>query len=242
MTKSPLRTLWAAGLLGLALLCLAAAALAADYGDPDYLAAVADARVALPSEISRQLSPIVAHNKNLIWEGQPGESRVLVVTWTGGYYDAAVGEDYLLSFGQVWVTLAPQMQDFFRRRPAQRGDLRAEQLLGLPPGQGYFRFVEMWVNPADLFRPSPDPEITDQEAQLDFPDGVWTTTNPQYREWFNQRRQTSYQGDQPYPWTRLGYTYDWGSSDHQGLSEFVVRQNAVVGVKSAQDNQSYLGE
>jgi hypothetical protein len=28
----------------------------------------------------------------------------------------------------------------------------------------------------------------------------------------------------PYPWTGLGYTYDWGSADiHVGLCEFVLQ-------------------
>ncbi len=37
----------------------------------------------------------------------------------------------------------------------------------------------------------------------------------------------------PAPWTRLGYTYDWGASqNHIGLSEFVLRKGANLEVDS----------
>ena len=45
--------------------------------------------------------------------------------------------------------------------------MRLEKLLGLPPNSGKTKFVEIWVRPQDLFRPSPDPEITDCVAELD---------------------------------------------------------------------------
>lgn len=50
--------------------------------------------------------------------------------------------------------------------------LRLEQLLGLPSGGGKDCFVEIWADPADVFRPCPDcpdPETTDRECSLDFP-------------------------------------------------------------------------
>jgi hypothetical protein len=37
----------------------------------------------------------------------------------------------------------------------------------------------------------------------------------------------------PYPWTALGYTYDWGNPTppHYGVSEFVINsQTAGIGV------------
>ena len=51
-----------------------------------------------------------------------------------------------------------------------------------------------------------------------------------FKQWFIDRAENIYRiGDvnDPdtwgWPWTRLGYTYDWGSSNHVGLSEFVIR-------------------
>jgi hypothetical protein len=44
-----------------------------------------------------------------------------------------------------------------------------------------------------------------------------------------------------YPWTRLGYTYDWGSSITEiGLSEFVIKKNSQIIVHEVYDNESYF--
>ncbi len=90
-------------------------------------------------------------------------------TWNG--YDDNIGKPVDLS-RPVWVTVVPEIQTFCRSQsiPAAHIPLRLEQLLGLPPGNGKTKFVEMWVSPKDLFRPSPDPEISDHEAELDFPE------------------------------------------------------------------------
>ena len=44
----------------------------------------------------------------------------------------------------------------------------------------------------------------------------------------------------PFPWTRLGYTYDWGESEnHIGLSEFVVRKGADIEIDSVSTVNDY---
>ena len=47
-----------------------------------YRNAAIDAQISEPDEISRNLEAIVYYNPNLTWEGQPGASRVLLLTWT----------------------------------------------------------------------------------------------------------------------------------------------------------------
>jgi len=118
--------------------------------------------------------------------------------------------------------------------------------------------IELYVRPCDLFRPSADPEVTDHEAELSFPldgfrdfdasrqvysempcDAAHCTActasgkcgMTTYRDWYENRRtyvygQTPVNG--PYPWTALGYTYDWESTtaNHFGLSEFVINAGA----------------
>ena len=45
----------------------------------------------------------------------------------------------------------------------------------------------------------------------------------------------------PYPWTRLGYTYDWGPAKSPvGLSEFVVFKGSTVGVRKVYTNEEYF--
>ena len=221
---------------------------AADYTVAEYRAAVEDAREALPSEISKNLWAITPDNPDIIWEGAPGASRVLVVTWTGTYYDESVGSDYQLTHGPLWVTPAEQLKQWFESRNLVPTVQRVEQLLGLPLESGSTRFVEIWVDPAQLFRPSADPEVSDSEAELQYPSGFGVSVSQPYKDWFEYTKANKYSDPYPYPWTRLGYTYDWGNQyDHVGLSEFVVavkitdeEEKPWVGVHKVYTNEEYF--
>ena len=98
----------------------------------------------------------------------------------------------------------------------------------------------MWVKPDDLFRPSPDPEVSDHEAELDFPVSEnFLRITSEYNKWFCKQKCKSY-GRNGYPWTRLGYTYDWGNPDSEvGLSEFVIRKGAKVKINSVIKTERY---
>jgi len=86
-----------------------------------------------------------------------------------------------------------------------------------------------------MFRPSPDLEIDDTVASLDFPVG----TPQEHIDWFDNLKATSY-GDDGYPWTRLGYTYDWyPDMTDIGLSEFVIRKGTTVMVESVSAQDAY---
>jgi hypothetical protein len=208
-----------------------------------YQAAIADAAVAEAAEISRNLTPITDDNPDLFWDDSTTKSRVLVVTWTSYEgYDSYAGQEMTLS-RDVWVTVVPDIKDFCRTHSSEMSDpeLRIEQLIGLPPHYGDTRFVELLAKPSDMFRPSPDPEITDCEATLYFPCVAgYLTVSDDYVSWFNTLKGESYT-DNGYPWTRLGYTYDWGGYGSEiGLSEFIVRSGAVVKVSGVYLNDDYL--
>lgn len=207
-----------------------------------YQAAVADAKVATVNEVSRDLVAISHNTPELVWSAD--SASVLMLTWTGwDGYDSEVGQPVTLQ-REVWVTPAPYLQEFCKAERSQLSDealtLRLEQLMGLPPHNGKTRFVEMWVKAADLFRPSPDPAITDHEAELDFPVATGMTVSQSHIDWINNLKANSY-GENGYPWTRLGYTYDWGDDTPIGLSEFVVQQKAVVTVKGVKKIGDYCG-
>jgi hypothetical protein len=207
--------------------------------------AIRDASVAEPSEVSTQLTAIVASSARLRWKGAEPHRKALFVTWTSwNFYDDKIGKEIPLP-SEMWVTAAPELQDFCHALATEApvGDkglapstvLRVEQRLGLHAGGGKDRFVEIWADPSDLFRPCPDPEITDHECSLSFP----ATATPEHVIWFNNKKAGSY-GDGGYPWTRLGYTYDWGrSAGTVGLSEFVVRGGAMVEIKAVSTNGEY---
>lgn len=216
-----------------------------------YQAAIRDAEAAEPREISTRLTAIVPSDTNVVWEGAPGASRVLMVTWTSWTgYDDLVGKSIRVSdlaksvetSRDTWVSSAKEVRDFCARQKLNSEDmtLRIEQLMGLPPHGGKTRFVAFWVDPEDLFRPSPDPEISDHEASLDFPVSTrFVTVSEEHIDWINALKEESY-GPGGYPWTRLGYTYDWGNPLCEvGLSEFVIRTGATVDVESVTLNEDF---
>lgn len=207
-----------------------------------YRQAIEDARIAEPEEISRSLVAIADYNSDLVWSEREGQRFVRVVTWTSwNGYDDKVGQSMTAS-REIWVTTVPELQRFCRHCGFSGNalTLRLEKLLGLPPHGGKTRFVEIWVSPDDLFRPSPDPEISDSQAELNFPiSGKFVLIQPEYRKWYNNLKADSYGGD-GYPWTRLGYTYDWGNPRSEiGLSEFVIRQGAAIEIHSVNDTEGY---
>lgn len=187
-----------------------------------YLAAVEDARMAKPEEICRTLPAIISPNALDDPRQDWKSDRVLVGSMMSAA-DAArfPGIDYM-----PWVTLPYDLTDHLLRRLPQCTDsvecrMRLIQLLGLPPDCDYGYLTFFYADADSLFRPCPDTEITDHEAELDFPSG----TPSAYREWFQANARASYDSTEPYPWTRLGYTYDWhpGTESIVGPGEFIVR-------------------
>ncbi|MFR4037224.1 MAG: hypothetical protein ACLTZT_05115 [Butyricimonas faecalis] len=65
--------------------------------------------------------------------------------------------------------------------------MRLVQLLGLPPACDYDCITFFYAEADGLFRPTPDNETTDHEAELDFP----ASATPDYREWFEDNKQFS---------------------------------------------------
>jgi hypothetical protein len=255
--------------LSLRLLCVTLIYAASSFAQtaPDavlqkqYTDAVVDAKKAEPKEIVNTLTQIASCNNNLVREKidpktkKPDpNSRVLVTTWVS----QAVATNYeckdcleveIPAGVYPFVTVVPEVKNFCADTGIAHAGLRLrlEQLLGLPPefmvspDKVKAKFVQLWVDPDDLFRPCPDPEITDAKCGLDFPTG-FMTVSLNYVDWFDKLSCQSYPAFPNdysgtalpgYPWTRLGYTYDWGLlNGHVGKSEFVIKAGSKVGVCS----------
>lgn len=203
-----------------------------------YQRAVEDAYNAQPDEVHHQLWAITPDNPQLIWRKSKEQKQVLMVTWTSwdGYSDR-VGQKMDLE-REIWVTAVPELQQFASQLDLSENSLilRLEQYLGLPPHNGKTKFVQMWVNSRDLFRPCPDSEINDTRCEIQFPPRVWRA----HQYWFIDKMLTSY-GEEGYPLTRLGYTYDWGSLETEaGASEFVIRKGAEVEIESVTETIEYV--
>jgi len=197
-----------------------------------YAEAVADAKYATADKIYRNLTPIVQGNAGLAWK----DGRALFITWTShAGYDNLTGREINLS-REVWVGVDSELKEFCTSVPGENLTLRLEQKLGLPPGSGKTRFVEIYASPSDIFRPCPDPETTDAECGLGYP----ADASPEHVLWFEDKNATSYL-ENGYPWTRLGYTYDWGSLNHVGMSEFVIREGAGVMIHNVSNAAQFCG-
>lgn len=235
--------------------------------------AIADASVPTTAKISKDLTSLLADEPDLVWEGTAGASRLLVITTMSQYayetfgYKAAYesGADYIL--GQTvltWFTAVPKAVTYFKDlgyTAEEVTTLRFAQALGLPEPTGERMVVGLLVNVADTFRPCPDPEVNDHECELDYPTNysgdliefdpatlIWESTACNaagciYNDWFDNRRATVYTGASAFPFTQLGYTYDWGvdaPAMHIGLSEFAVKGGSTFKVVSADTTPDYF--
>jgi len=237
--------------IGLILLVLA---FPAQAGQPnqDYAAAIRDASVALPTEVVHNLVAITPDNPNLVWSAD--HTKLLVVAWKSqSSYDSfykgqtatAPSEAYV-----TWVTAAPQVQRFcqaFTQSHPQATladlNLRLKQYLGLDPSWSYDLFIEMWVDPAQMFRPCVDPEIDDATCNLTF--GKTVPSVPgihDYAAFFNNLYTTDYRTASGPPWTGLGYTFDWGNPKfEEGGSEFILVPGAGFEIKRTVGTGDYCG-
>ena len=218
-----------------------------------YCHALVNTKIAESEEIWRNLTPIVGYNKKLRWENNKVNSRVLVVTWTSwDGYEKNIGKS-IPTQRDVWVTVVPELKNFCTEYDNSRKialPYRLNQVLGLRPEKPerykQRKLAQIWVEPKYLFRPTPDPEITDREAELDFPQSnPFMVISYQYKYWFLNQLMTN-----NYPWTKLGYTYDWGKhSDwnkidpsrptNVGLSEFIIREGAPIKIHSVSNVEDY---
>ncbi len=211
------------------------------FGYNNYTQAVQDAMVAEPDEVYSELISISPENSDLVWNST--HDKILVCSFFNGNYASSypVNQDVTVSWGEMWVTVAPELKssmlNYSKSTDFEVLKLRTEQLLGLPQGTKNTHIVEFWVNPNDLFRPSPDKSTTDKVGDVTFSDFSDTA----HCQWFADKMLTSYCTQSPYPWTRLGYTYDWGNPNSEvGLSEFVIPKGAVIHVVKLVKLDEYL--
>ncbi|MFH1728344.1 MAG: hypothetical protein ABIA04_07995 [Pseudomonadota bacterium] len=207
--------------------------------DARYESACIDAELRQEEEIANTLTAIVSDNTNLTWFDSNSEESLLVTTFTNYPDSYPIAETLETWWGETWVTVAFELKDKILAENISQESYhqRIIEILGLPPDSTQEYIVEFWVNIDDLFRPSPDPEITDNVAQLTFDD----STTEEHITWFENQENEAFEEDICYPWTGLGYTYDWGKEDSDfGLSEFIVRQNSIITVYSNSHYSEYF--
>ncbi len=207
---------------------------AGETAQTKYKNAVIDAMLAEENEIF-DLVCLTNEDEMTTWND---EGQVLLLTWHQ-YPDSYMeDETTILQYGEVWTFTDKEMTAWYSENKNEIEDinLRLKQLIGLPPDDDKTHFTAMWADPEDVTRPAyyPNAEMNDMEVDDDQMDSEMLA-------WFHDNIISSYYSDWEYPWTRLGYTYDWsGDGSEYGLSEFLVRKNAEVEVEYTMTTAEFI--
>ncbi len=118
-------------------------------------------------------------------------------------------------------------------------NMRLRQLIGLPPQSQNDNFVEFWVKPEDVFRPTIDSSLNFSRIPYNI--------DPQYYKLYTEFSKNSFTNSEitkNYPFSGLGYTWDWSpeSTDHHGVTEFVLKENREIYVRRVFSTINYLKE
>ncbi|HWE49078.1 MAG TPA: hypothetical protein VG273_04790 [Bryobacteraceae bacterium] len=174
----------------------------------------------------------------------PEDRPVTVATWTraeqaGKFRDKTPGD--------TWVTVEPYLKEFCSAYGREHKDLaeRLEQRLGLPPAAGQDTFVRFRLakpGRKTIFRPCSDPSVSAAHCEAGPPSGG----DAVYSAWFMGQYYSAFGLPRPnlYPWTALGYTFDWargedGEFKRVGESEFVVPKGTPVEVLGTISTEEY---
>jgi hypothetical protein len=169
------------------------------------------------------------------------EMSVFIKSSDRAYYN--VGGFSTFGGSTLWTFSPQQFQSFFQntnRFPTMLSGtnliLRIDQLLGLSDTSPNSYIADIWMDPATFLRPTRNPTLTNVTEDWTFPSpliDVPGKSGADYYTWFTNRVGTVFAGTNAFPWTSLGYTYDWGTNGHlagetpyEGLSEFLMFKGA----------------
>jgi hypothetical protein len=213
-----------------------------------YSNALLDAAIALSKEMSTDLLPLLPETPGTEWrtftnwvDGTTSQwvkvNTMLYRGPAGWTWNSLLveGEITLRNdwSNEIWVTPHPQLYNLCKAYSGTHQRLRMQKALGLPPRSGDYGVVEFFVDPKYLFRPAPDPSVVDRSAGL-APESSspYLAENPfqgiseGYAAWYRDNYNNSgYEATNDlhssWPWTRLGYTYDYANVPNRpvGLSE-----------------------
>lgn len=117
-------------------------------------------------------------------------------------------------------------------------EARLCKLLGMPERGAKSTFLLVTVAVERVLRPAYQPDAQAGNMNLSFEQ----TVGQDFITWFNGEMTNNYFVS-PRPWTRLGYTYDWGveaDKGHYGITEFVIPAGTKVTVKAIYSNEAML--
>ena len=261
---------WLLGLAVTALLVGASPVQAADIPAPVWKAYRTSIKTASSKDrdpVVHNLVQLKKSDPRVRWRSIDGRRHVLVATVRRDpVSDVARGEAFDLRSAK-WVVVPRQLRQRCvrigcRSMGPRRLDLTIKQFIGLPPDGDYRLANTFWARPRDIFRPCLQPSVRasscPRRARGPLPTINGTSVRTFLRDqaeyawrWprrWNPATAVSCSGAFPeprncygFPWTELGYTYDWAPNrSHIGLSEFVVTAGSRVYLNRVQSQRAFL--
>jgi len=179
-----------------------------------------------------------------VWRNEDVRKLKPLTVGADGTVEAATATKYPVTsplYGDTWVTIVPELLNLCRQFTGDVA-LQVREVLGLPPDHQIPTIVVMKVQASDMFRPTPDPTpwticpcgnpagnecnfAPQVQCGNRFPNGV----APSHVQWIADTTLSVRQLPGGFPWTHLGYTYNWKpGADPYGASEYIVRKGANV--------------
>ena len=214
--------------------------------------AVENAKQLDSTKISNQLMPIRKDIPGQEWATIDGKDMVLLMTLVDSSRLARFfGGEGAYQIDRELGTWASIPLDWKNRAKEYEGldsvaaHMRMVQMYGLSPDCDYNIMVEFYADPAGIFRPSPNPDITTTSTSLEFPayaDENYKVGETNFREWYRYSISSAYEDDSPLPWTQMGYTYDWheGAPSYVGVSEYIVTHHTLIKVKQYESEWQFI--
>jgi hypothetical protein len=131
-------------------------------------------------------------------------------------------------------------EEFFRKYRFYAGEdsvYRMKQLLGLTSTVDIKYVACFLVKPSDLFRPCKNTSIASYDPKTTSKGPLASFARDQFT-----RAYGAVKWNERYPFTQLGYTFDWNpyNYSHVGISEFILNRNCKARLESVMPVKTFL--
>lgn len=195
-----------------------------------YSDAVKDAAFADEDEIL----PLVSLNESdpmTTWK----DGKVLLLTWHNYPDSYPEGETVTIQWGPVWTFTDKEVASHGKEF-SDAPEMRLKQLIAFAPDSEHSTVTGFWVDPQNVKRPAYQTDPTVGNMTNDFGESI----DEEFKAWFDDNILWSYYYGN-FPWTRLGYTYDWADNGTEyGMTEFIVESGAEVKVEFTESTEEFL--
>ncbi|MCQ2124769.1 MAG: hypothetical protein MJZ25_11340 [Fibrobacter sp.] len=197
---------------------------------------------------SDDIEPLVSIGPHADYAAMSGDNtQVILVAWHNDPDKFKDGEMVTLKDEVLWAYTDKEFVKWYNENfdKVKNWNLRLKQLLGKSPEFPATHFTVFWAEVKDLYRPANIPDVASSMMSAEFTENFESDDAEKakwFKNWFDETKAKAYAGEGGFPWTRLGYTYDWGRTDggKYGLSEFIVREGAQIDVKFTRGTKAFI--